>query len=419
MGGMLIVAPTDSGATWSVSFIGFPNVNGSYNIGFTTQPLMKFVTSGLADLVNLYDLNTGAFLHAIVTPNNTFYAPISAFYGLKWNNDFTGSYDQAQYINGVVQPATVFLNSGMFDGIPVTDPAVNEIHLDKAVIGVENNSAGNLIAQEFFVSTEANRFYIEMLMPPHVSTDLVKTTATNPIYYNIIPSLTTGTYLLDLLDRLGNILETFMLVANGAQNSVSPALTSAQWETLRFYFVASGAGIPIQAAAGNTGTSAALCPATLVTYYTASGTLTTGDTVFTDAALTIPLAGNTFILSPDGNIYAIDNVTGVVGAASGNSCNIPITGKNLFVVGTASTHLAVDGVDQGAKIAGSNYNIVVKSDSIITNNSGAGRTFNFYVMPPFIGANLTAGSGSPVVVANGGTYTLPDVITNYNYLVIT
>lgn len=178
-------------------------------------------------------------------------------------------------------------------------------------------------------------------------------------------------------------------------------------------------GVPVNAAAGNTGTSAALCPAPQTTYYTNDGTITTGKTVFTDIGLTTPLAGFDFIMSPDGNIYAINNVTGVVGAATGNTCALPTSGKNMFIVGVVATQLDVDGTDYGAHGAGSNYNVNIKSNSVITNNSGGSRTFNFYTSPPFIIGNITPGSGSPVVVANGGTYTLPNVISNYNYLRIT
>lgn len=174
-------------------------------------------------------------------------------------------------------------------------------------------------------------------------------------------------------------------------------------------------GVAVSAAAGNTGTSAALCPAPLTTYYTAAGNITTGVTVYTDINLTIPLAGFDFILSPDGNIYAIDNVTGVVGGLTGNSCTIPITGKNMFVVSSGvTTHLDVDGTDYGAQGVGVNYNVVIKSDSVITNNSGGSRTFKYYSSAPFIPANLI----TTVIVANGGTNTLPNNVSNYNYLVI-
>lgn len=174
-------------------------------------------------------------------------------------------------------------------------------------------------------------------------------------------------------------------------------------------------GVAVSAAAGNTGTSAAMCPLANTTYYTDDGTITTGKTVYTDINLTTPLSGFDFILSPDGNVYFINNVTGVVGAANGSSCHVPITGKSLFVVGIVTTHLDVDGTDYGAQGAGANYNVTIKSNSIITNNSGGSRTFSYYVSPPFIPANLIVSN----FVANGGTDTLPNNISNYNYLRIT
>lgn len=56
--------------------------------------------------------------------------------------------------------------------------------------------------------------------------------------------------------------------------------------------------------------------------YTASGaSFTTGDTVYTDAALTSPLVGFNYISElVAGIIYNLDSGTGVIGTGTGSSC---------------------------------------------------------------------------------------------------
>lgn len=221
-----------------------------------------------------------------------------------------------------------------------------------------------------------------------------------------------------------NVPATGQQFIDAAYESNTPDTTPMP--SLLYVDVQSGGGAPqppvgvaVQAAANNTGLPADLCPAALVTYYTDNGAITTGKTVYTDIALTIPLAGNTFILSPDGNIYDIDNVTGVVGAVVGGAtCSVPITGKNMFVINTDGGDITVD-TNLYSFPAGTNYNVVIKSESVIVNSSGFTKVFTFYKQAPFIPANYTAGSGSPVTILSGNNITLPNDVSDYNYMSIT
>lgn len=60
---------------------------------------------------------------------------------------------------------------------------------------------------------------------------------------------------------------------------------------------------------------------TIIAYKSTVGDIVPGDQFFQDVDMTVELSGYTFIsIVSQGNIYAIDNVTGVVGADTGNSC---------------------------------------------------------------------------------------------------
>jgi hypothetical protein len=56
-------------------------------------------------------------------------------------------------------------------------------------------------------------------------------------------------------------------------------------------------------------------------YIINTGTFNTGATVYTDAALTIPLSGNIYISEViSGTIWNIDSSTGLIGSSTGLSC---------------------------------------------------------------------------------------------------
>ncbi len=67
---------------------------------------------------------------------------------------------------------------------------------------------------------------------------------------------------------------------------------------------------------------AGICAETPVTVYTALGSgITTGVTVYTDAGLTNELFGYDYISEVvDGTIYNINDISGVIGTTTGNSC---------------------------------------------------------------------------------------------------
>lgn len=164
-----------------------------------------------------------------------------------------------------------------------------------------------------------------------------------------------------------------------------------------------------------------ICTGTTATYYTDDGTISTGQTVYTDAALTTPLAGADFIVGqPDGLIYAIDNVTGVVGIAVGGSC-IPPLAKNVFVVNNSGQPIVIT-TSQGTQAfaPAMNGNIGVAAGDTIQNDSITTRTFTAYKQPPFIVANKDPDiSPNPFTLVSGGTKVLSNDITNLNYLIVT
>lgn len=95
----------------------------------------------------------------------------------------------------------------------------------------------------------------------------------------------------------------------------------ADYDEINFTFIdgTGGAGLPVSAAVAVLEVN--VCAAPIMTFYTIDGTLTPGNVLFDDIAMTTPHAGDSFMLNANtSSIFAIDNVTGVIGAATGNSC---------------------------------------------------------------------------------------------------
>jgi hypothetical protein len=406
---------TANGANWDVICTGSVGADGNYTIAFTliNEFIHFIIHPDWANNLIIY----GAVLSHLVDTVLDFYLPKEASYFFETLEAINGSLHFAQKAAGIT--LNELSNVAIGDGLTVFDNTVDEIDISKDVITLDNNVTSQQLDKVFFISSSGSYF---SNVPVNGNTVAFLKTNGNIIHYNLGANDSAGfTYLMDVV-RGGITLQTISgLIANGANQNTGGAIDPANYnyDLLRFYRVATGAGFPVTVV-GQAVTAVNICAAgDVLSEFTDDGTVTTGKIVYANVGLTIPLAGYDFIVAPDGNIFAIDNVTGLVGAATGGTCNVPIAGKNMQVVGTASTHLDVDGNDYGAKGAGSNYNVVIKSGSVITNNSGGSRTFNFYTTPPFIGGNLTPGSGSPVVVANAGTITLPNDISNYNYVVVT
>jgi hypothetical protein len=352
-GANIIVDASDSGANWLFVIVqqGVPLTDSVINI--TAKPLV-------GNMVAFMRGNPGFVINSITM--NTQWQPIAGA---------TGYIDQS----GSAYPALV---QPLQSDAPIK--ATSLLRLAKDTAGVKNGSLN--------VDVTASS-----------ATDVSVFAFGKSFIQTVVSIGTTGNYDIPFTYEPTDEGDIF-LIFNNPSTAFSPAPPL---------------GIAVNAAADNTGTSASLCPAALVGYFTDDGTITTGKTVYTDAALTTPLAGSTFILSPDGNIYAINVVTGVVGAVSGNSCAVPITGKNMFVLNIDGGEVDVDSTPYIFP-AGTNYNTVIKSNSSIVNASGFTKVFSFYKQAPFIPANYTAGSGSPVTVLSGNNVTLPNNIADYNYM---
>ena len=65
-----------------------------------------------------------------------------------------------------------------------------------------------------------------------------------------------------------------------------------------------------------------ICSQNAAAVYTVSGAgFTTGDTIYVDASLTMPLIGYNYISEvATGTVYNINNGTGIIGTSTGNSC---------------------------------------------------------------------------------------------------
>lgn len=120
--------------------------------------------------------------------------------------------------------------------------------------------------------------------------------------------------------RLGAVIQTINIGNIGSNFPYTILAANRNFDELLFEESPIGSGYPItlKPAVGSP------CAAASNTYYIShTGTIVPGDTVYTDLALTTPLAGFTQIVDPTtGIIYAIDNVTGIVGAATGGVCSV-------------------------------------------------------------------------------------------------
>jgi hypothetical protein len=84
-----------------------------------------------------------------------------------------------------------------------------------------------------------------------------------------------------------------------------------------------GAGFPITVQVANGTDPCAEIP--VVVYIDHAGGFAVTDVIYTDSALAVPLTGFTLIANvTTGVIYALNTLTGVVGAATGDTCSVPI-----------------------------------------------------------------------------------------------
>lgn len=140
------------------------------------------------------------------------------------------------------------------------------------------------------------------------------------------------TWFMTLLKQ-GIIIHTEPIVFDGQPGVVAMSNPIKDYDEVQINGVAAGTGFPIDLQAAN----GSPCGAGAVTYYIDhAGSIAPGDIVYTDVGLTTPLAGNTQIVDPTNQvIYAIDIVTGVVGAATGNFCGDAV--PNMTVNNAADT----------------------------------------------------------------------------------
>jgi len=383
--------------------------------GVIPSGLVKFVTDG------------NISLNAIFFPDDSQppqYLPLVDIFYLPWNSGYYlepliginwGSLDVIQYVDGL--PVQSDLGVEVDFDISTFSTDVDEIHISAAQVTINNIAAPTAVPKTFFISTQVGTNYFVSLNGGGASTNTLQKLQNGIIAYNL------GANTLGVSETVradfykNNILLGSQTIANAAGadgNNHFVSIADAafnKYDRIDFYIYNGTTGLPVTAIA-QSGSAVGICAASEGVFYTTDGNITTGQTVYTDASLGTPLAGADFIVDPNGIIYAIDNVTGVVGAATGNTCDTPITGKNMFVVSTTANQLNVSGFVYPPHGVGDNYNIVIKSDSVITNLSGGYRTFKFYTSPPFIPANVITSA----VIADGFGYGLPNDISIYNYL---
>jgi hypothetical protein len=143
-----------------------------------------------------------------------------------------------------------------------------------------------------------------------------------------------------------------------------------------------------------------ICGATPGTFYT-NGPFAPGVTLYSDSALSSPVTGYNYVVT-NNTVYLIDGTTGLIGAATGNTCNANISGATGFSVGsptssgliTAPPGTIVHVVLSAGGPSGGTYTLNFNIPSIpVTFNVTNGTNTNTFTMPP---------SGS---VAWNGNYT--------------
>jgi len=175
--------------------------------------------------------------------------------------------------------------------------------------------------------------------------------------------------------------------------------------------VAAGTGfaIDLQGAAGSP------CAAGAVTYFiNHGGTIAPGDVVYTDLALTTPLAGFTQIVDPNtGQIYLIDVVTGVVGALTGSSCDFPP--KDVWFLNNTGAALVMStDTDPAINIpTGGALSIPLTPNGYLENDTAGSLKFTFIqTMPATLAPNEAP---NPDTLIAGGQHTLDGDLSTLNY----
>lgn len=177
-------------------------------------------------------------------------------------------------------------------------------------------------------------------------------------------------------------------------------------------------GVPVSAKTGVS--SGTICTQANITVYTDDGTIGTGKTLFDDAAMTTPHAGDTFVVNPvSGITYNVNPVSGVVGAAAGVTCVPANPPKNVFIVNQSGQPIVVTS-DQGSQAfaPAMNGNVGVSGQGFIKNDSLTIRTFKFLrSMPIYLDPDIAL--PNPRTLAIGAQVNLSADISNLNYIVVT
>lgn len=136
--------------------------------------------------------------------------------------------------------------------------------------------------------------------------------------------------------------------------------------------------IPNQYVLSNNLTS--ICTGTPQQLYT-SGGFSVGTTLFTDSTLGTPVTGFNYVMI-NALVYNIDSTTGLIGSATGNNCNVNITGNTTLSTGLPNSSGVIT-APPGSTVNGS-----------ITANGPTGDTYTLQISIPALSITQTATNGT-------------------------
>lgn len=282
---------------------------GAFNTG---------ISQAICNIANRINTLTGITCAAIATmfqdyPNS----PVYRLYGNDGNGNCV-SFDGRQL--GLAVIASINSYQLVKDAFCSIDCAVPALCPDVQAISLNMAGAGNL---GVYGLTWTN-------VPTATQTVTVKYKLhTNTLYI-------VATNNLQILPN-GNIL--------GTTPFVIPGLTSGTTYDVQVVNNCGGVGFITQFTTPNSGVYTQnmvldnvlylICSLRGLTTLYSSSPFGTGVTMYTDFALTTPVTGYVYILNPNtGEIYAINTSTGVVGADTGNNCNIGT--PNAYILGNST-----------------------------------------------------------------------------------